>query len=260
MNDPHIEALIYRVEHGPTVDYDKAEPLEYASSIFNVRIENGQARFELKEHFATEEAARDAVEPFIRAWEVVAGLDQGPNRFALVFDTSEVIDRDPPPGVNIYATVGRMTFTALPVTVHLGYGHYPEPAPHLTVSSDVEKMYSRYTLYRQGSDRLGTVAAFCLGVLEESIGTTHKRRQKAADKYCISPRVLNKLGSLTATKGGTEARKAAAAHEEFTAHEKAWLEATIKAIIRRAAVVACNSSQELPQITLADLPPLSPPS
>ena len=26
MNDPHVVALIYRVEHGNSVDYDKADP------------------------------------------------------------------------------------------------------------------------------------------------------------------------------------------------------------------------------------------
>ena len=36
MNDPHVSALVYRVKHDETVNYDKANPLEYETAIFKV--------------------------------------------------------------------------------------------------------------------------------------------------------------------------------------------------------------------------------
>ena len=260
MNDPHVEALIYRVEHGPGVDYDKAEALEYETPSFNIRVDSGKARFELKDHYDTEEAAREAVEPFIRAWEVAVGLDQGPDKFALVFDTSEVVDRNPPPGVNIHATVGRMVITAFDADVHLSHHNYPEPPEGLAVNHNVISMNNRYLGYRRGKEPLAAMAHFCLTVLQASIGTTRKRRRITAERYKISQPVLSKLGELTTNKGGLEARKAGGADEEFTVQERQWIEATIKAIIRRAAEVAHGPGHKLQQITFAGLPPLKPPA
>jgi hypothetical protein len=58
MNDPHVSALLYRVKHSETINYDKAEPLEYETATFRVSIQNNEARFEMKNHFPTAEGAR----------------------------------------------------------------------------------------------------------------------------------------------------------------------------------------------------------
>ena len=52
MNDPHVPALVYRVKHDETVNYDKATPLEYETAIFKVSVKSCEAHFEMKEHFA----------------------------------------------------------------------------------------------------------------------------------------------------------------------------------------------------------------
>ena len=50
MNDPHVDALIFRVEHGPSVAYsDDAPPITWDEAGFRVVLEGGTARFELKE-------------------------------------------------------------------------------------------------------------------------------------------------------------------------------------------------------------------
>ena len=53
MNDPHVEALIYRVEHRENVNYERATPLEHDGEHCRVRIEDCRARFEMKDHYAT---------------------------------------------------------------------------------------------------------------------------------------------------------------------------------------------------------------
>jgi len=80
MNDPHVSALVYRVKHDETVNYDKAIPLEYETAIFKVSVKSCEARFDMKEHFPTVEQAREVVEPFIRQWEFAAALDRDPRR------------------------------------------------------------------------------------------------------------------------------------------------------------------------------------
>ena len=54
-----------------------------------------------------------------------------------------------------------------------------------------------------------------------------------------------------------DARKGKAAHAEFTALKRTWLEEAMKVLIRRAAELAGAPSISHPQITMSDLPPLA---
>ena len=74
MNDPYVVSLIYRVEHGDTVNYEKTEPLHLENSEFCLTVENKQAKFDLKNYFATESEAREAMNAHVRAWKFDACL------------------------------------------------------------------------------------------------------------------------------------------------------------------------------------------
>ena len=65
MNDPHVQALIYVVEHDRSVDYADASPVEVHRCDFTVMVEEGHARITLNRHFASVQEARDTVQPFI---------------------------------------------------------------------------------------------------------------------------------------------------------------------------------------------------
>lgn len=52
MNDPHVVALVYRINHSESVNYNNAKTLEYGTAEFKVRVANREARFEMKEHYA----------------------------------------------------------------------------------------------------------------------------------------------------------------------------------------------------------------
>ena len=39
MNDPHVVALFYEVEHDSAVDYSAAEPVDHEDHEFRLRIE-----------------------------------------------------------------------------------------------------------------------------------------------------------------------------------------------------------------------------
>ena len=256
MNDPHVEALIYRVEHGPTVNYERAEPLELVEQHFTVRIAANTATFTMKTHFTNAGDALAVIAPFVHAWELRVGLERGPDEFRLVYDRPEIIDRNPSPGSirgnGVLAASKAAVLAGGVLTTHPA--SYPQPPMALSINPDVEVMYFRYMLYRQGRDLLGNMANFCLNVLEWS--AKGHQRSAASKDYHVHLDVLNKLGALTAEKGGREARKAKGIGKDFTSQEQHWIDATIKAIIRRAAKVAYDPRQPLNQITLADLPDL----
>ena len=46
MNDPHVEALIYVVEHDKSSDYSLAKAIEIEHTTFHLKLEDSEARFE----------------------------------------------------------------------------------------------------------------------------------------------------------------------------------------------------------------------
>ena len=45
MNDPHVVALLYRVEHDEAVDYSNAKPHVSDEPAFRLEVKDNQARF-----------------------------------------------------------------------------------------------------------------------------------------------------------------------------------------------------------------------
>lgn len=257
MNDPHVVALIYRVEHGNSVDYREAKSLIHDEPAFRLEVKDNQARFELKDHYATEEDARKTIKEYVRTWEFDACLEHGPDSFRLQFDSAEIVDRNPPaptPGTkDIAVTIrgGIGTWSVALTKVALSY-----PAPSSGVNfrdPNVQTMHQRYMGYRQGYEPLASMAYFCLSILEHSMGAKKKGRRAAAHEYKIDFSVLDRIGKLSSEKGGSDARKADGVDDDFTSQEIAFLRQAIKKMIRRAAEKAHSPDKEFPQISLSDL-------
>ena len=263
MNDPHVTALRYRVRHKESVDYGKAGPLAFEEDGFSVEVKDDRARFDLKQHYATEQEAREAVEPFIRDWEFDASLSGGPGCFRLEFDMPEIIDRRPTPGaIAVNASPARFHFEARPASVTAYRPAYPSPPPRIDSGHpDVQTLYERYKGFRDGNEPLTSFAYFCLTVVEQSVGpmTSRKRsrsggrrRIAAASYYCIDVDVLQQIGKLSSTKGGTGARKREGVDTPLTDDERRFLQrATVRLIRRIAEHHAANGN--LPTISVKDV-------
>ena len=255
---PCVKALYYIVEHDPSIDYSRAEPLCRQEPSFDVSVEEEKVCFTMKQHHATEAEALDAVSAYIAAWEFEAGLKHGPNKFRLRLEYADIENRNPTTGkiylrprpVRFHVTVGE-------VQVTVGKPNYPSPpTTAVTLSPDVRSMYDRYLDYREDREPLPSMAYFCLTVLEMPWRSCRGARKKAAKHYRIDKTVLDQLGKLSSTKGGVGARKEEGVHLEFTPEERCFLEEAVKAIIRRAAEVAHDPNSRLQHITMSDLPPI----
>jgi hypothetical protein len=255
MNDPHVCALIYRVRHDETVNYDNARPLEHETARFKVSIKGCEARFEMREHFSTAEQAREVVGPFIRQWEFAAALDRDPGGFELVFLKAVVEDRIPSPGVFVVEG-GAYMLTGESVSFVVDRGSYPEPPTGVAIDADVEAMALRYSQYREGKETLAAMAFFCLTVLEGATAADKNRRRVIPGKFGIEFAVADTLARLSSVKGGSEARKDEGRSRDFTANERNWIEHATKRMIRRAAEVAHDPAAAASQITMDDLPKL----
>ncbi len=264
MNAPHVDALVFRIEHGPAVAYsDDAPSIDHEEPGFRVTLKDGTVRFALKEHHATEEEALEAVLPYIRGWELDASLHACPGDFRLRLDRAEVIDRQRPQSkqrtLNVSASRIAVRWTTGNVKVTLTRPAYPSPPAGVTLRADdpdVETMYDRLSRYYAGHEPLPSMVYFCLTMLEyRSPGRGRQQRHGAAVHHHISKRVLTEIAKLASNGGGVgSARKASATSTELSQPESRFLEAAVKMIIRRAAEVAQDPDAALPTITLADLP------
>lgn len=267
MNDPHVKAIHYYIQHDDSVDYSDVEPLVHDDSRFRIRAEKRNVILEPKCHYATEEVARSAAEEFVRRWEFEAALRTQSGAFRLVFERVRIIDRNPPPlppGVvhadPVYVTV----MTSVPrVTVTKKLAAFPASPADPAIDPDARdpsSMLARFDRYRLGREPLASVAYFCLSMLEDSAPQVaqgkRKKRKAAANHYQIDMCVLNSVGELSSEKGGDEARKAQGRGDPFTTEERSFLEAAVTAFIRRAAEMADDPNRQLHVIGMANLPKL----
>ena len=265
MNDPHVKALHYRVTVGEDIDYDNAPSVSESTDEFGLSIDGDIAIFKMKKHYPTADEARAVVDEYLRAWEILIGLEHDPDDLCFVFDRPDVIDRSPHETekniMNSQAHVAASTATSN-VHLHVSRDRYPPFPQNFIASLDAETMYLRYRAYRQNREKLTSMAYMCFTVLTASAGGQgkakgNKKLEKAADQYNISSKVLNKLSRLSTERGdATEARKYPknGTFTPLSPKEKEWIVSVIKALIRRVGEYECarSTGAELKQITMGD--------
>ena len=176
MNDPHVDALIYVVEHDESSNYSLAKTVEIEHTSFRLRLEENEACFELKEHYPTWHEAQQVIQPFIKQWELIASLKSGPGAFTLKFKRPEMIDRRPTPGmISVSADPVFFNFTVSrpTVTVSRQYPHPPSERRMNIDHPDVQTMLNRYIGYRQGREPLPSHGLFLLRGIRQ---TARQRR------------------------------------------------------------------------------------
>lgn len=198
MNDPHVVALIYKVQTGRSIDYDKALALDVRRDDLDIKVCDGEVRISFTDtHHSTADEARKAIGGFIEAWEIVTGLTRGPGEFDLKFHDAEIIDRAPSPG-QIRRTGGAKGSCGGPSHFHFSVDAYPPPPPDFKVSDELALMYRQYERYRLGRATLAAVAYFCFTCIR-SLG---KESGGPAKHFQISQKVLDAVRILSSRKGG----------------------------------------------------------
>ena len=265
MNDPHVNAIHYLIEHDDSVDCREVAPLVFEDDLFRVKATKVEVVFEPKNHYATKEEARNAVEGLVRRWEFKAALRSRSSAFRLMHAGADVIDRNPPPPQPGVVNLGPVTtgagapkMRAKLTKVAANYPGHPQGPANDPDDPDASFMLYPLDLYRQEREPLAGVANICLTVLEysalQAIGGKGSKRKAAANHYKIALTVLNKVAVLSAKKGGPVARKAEGRGDPLAQGESRFLEAAVAAFVRRAAEKAADPNGNLPHITMADLP------
>ena len=239
------------------VSYEGANQLSFESGALSLILDDAVLAIQPKSHYASVEDARADIDPFLRSWEIDAALRFGRSELRFRYDDAEIIDRNPPPpgaSQTLKVSAAGSVSVVGNLTVMVNRVEYPSPPVLFLATPDVETLWHRFEGYRVGNEPLLSMAYFCLTLVEAKAGG----RVEAAEALGISQGVLSKLGELTSTRGDEgSARKfhRAIPLEPLAGAEQQWVKAAVKTIIGRTGEIAAGG--ELPDITMADLPPLN---
>jgi hypothetical protein len=263
MNDPHVESLTYNIIAGEGIEFDNPEPLEHKWNSFFFKLENGIMTVTPKDHFSTKEEARAAVEPYLDAWEFEHALRNGRRNVTFKYTDAKIIDLKPPaPGDTLFVYTGNIVLVSeVHADVIALWNKYPDPPTVFTsVPPDAESLWNRFERYLNNREPLHGMAYFFVTVLEaasaERPPRQSKKRLEASKKYRIEYEVIDTLGESSSTRGDTNTGRKFGS-TPLRAIEEVWMEAVVRAIIRRVAERRLTSdAASLPWIKMQDLPPL----
>ncbi|MEW6681615.1 MAG: hypothetical protein AB1451_01635 [Nitrospirota bacterium] len=261
MRDPHVERLHYTIESQEGVAYENPPPLSQSHAFGEFRLQDGRLTVTLRDHFADELAAREAVDPVLRDWAIGTDLRLGIGTIRFTFDKADVVDRNPPPPGTVYRFVsGVATLTAGSATLK-GVGRavhskYPDLLTSFQATPEVMKWHKRWTNLQKGREPLSTFAYALLSHLEARTGEKRRVREKAAEMFKIDLAVLDKLGNLSGESRGDLVTgrkfKAGTPMKPLDPSEEIWLKETVRRVIFRLGEHAVGGP--LTPITLGDLP------
>ena len=261
MAEKRVTTLHYWVTHGDQLEYTGASRLETELDHFSVALENGKVTITMKGCHPSTEEARAVVDPLLERWEFKADREHGPEALRFHFCHAEYESQYPDsPGtvrLKLHVCAGVPTVS---VRIKLRYTRYPDPPEaNIALSDAVRRMHRRYMGYRRKHEPLGSLAYYCLTELEKMADEPKYKRRKVARQLRIDPDVLYRIGELSSTKGGRDARKAEGLLQPLTPEEERFLESVVPTIIQRIAEVAADPEQSHRMIALADyFDPVSP--
>ena len=252
MPDLHVEWLEYELTSN--CEFSDPPPLDWDTPLFAATLDRGILRLNLKDHFATEDAARLVVEPFLKDWEFHIALRFGQRGIGFAFKNSRTVDRDPPqPGVAMIIGAGASVLCAASITAvgTVTLKSYPPPPSNFRATPDVIDLWTQFEQYQKQREQLAKMCYACLSLLEDA----HGGRRAVSKALSVDFEVLDRLGELSTNRGKrSNARKVTRDLRPMTGKESRWLEAIIPELILRTGQIAAGYSPAW--LTMKQLPPL----
>jgi hypothetical protein len=110
MRDPHVVSLTYRLVLSERTSFvENVKPIEDDNDAFSMRLDDGVVTFEMHEHHASEASARQAVEHYLRTWEIDHALRMGSSEIRFEFERAQVVDHQSPEQLSRLGQRARMS-------------------------------------------------------------------------------------------------------------------------------------------------------
>jgi hypothetical protein len=227
--------LIYRLGPGPE-DFVDTEPLTFENSIGRFRLDGGTMVLELSSNEREGKDVLEAIECFLRSWEMEAALRHGHKVITFESDSEDL---------------GRAAQEEREADgedrLVISWTRYPD-APVIRVTNEMIEAWERYTHARIGiREPLQSAAYYCLTVIERSAGG----RREAARQYRIDVRVLGRLGKLTTMRGSDMPRKYTPGSREMSSADRRWIDRAIRLCFLQLGSVNAGATPD--RLTLEDV-------
>jgi hypothetical protein len=231
--------------------FDNPPPLHWQTPAFEANLSNALLRAEMRVHLTTVEQARAAVEPLLQTWEIDIALTRGQREMTFAFKQAHLVDRNPPPpGSTVTATATAAGRASVSATGQGIRKTYPVVPTNFRAVPDVVSLWTRFEGFKNGREPLASMAYFCFTLLKSNGNIDVISKALAVDTA-----VLKKLSELSTNRGDVStARKMTRQLTPFTSAETQWLDAGIRALIRRVGEIASNHSPL--RLTMKQLPQL----
>lgn len=249
MKEPKVDFLSYRVRFAPGIKIESPESLAFDTPQFHGTLDQTRLQLDPKARFVSERAARDAIEPLLRAWEIQISLLAGAPVFTFEFGSIRFIDEANPTESGYFLDHGQIELGLNAFEIYR-LKKFPPPPTDFASTPDIETLWLRYRMYKLRQEPLQSMAYFCFTVL-----TARRGLVAAARHFHVEKRVLRKLSEISTTTGdNATARKRTTQLRPPTAGERQWLEAIVPALIKQMGQVAAGAAP--PPLQMNSLPKL----
>jgi hypothetical protein len=252
MAEYRVTALHYRFVSETDLDsFATAAPWSGSRGTFSCALSDGVLTAIPAVEFRDRDAAKRALEPHLRAWEQGAFLSPSAYRIRFEYDHSDVEEVDPQPGsLTLFPEMIGAGVQAFAPTITRGNAEHPSVDPFYVRSPLTDQLVERLRRTRDGGETWPAFAYFVLTRIKAEFGG----EKGAIAALAVSRNVLGGIGTICAKGDPDIGRKAGRTPETITSSERAWLEAVVVRLIHRVGENAAGGT--LPQITMADFPPL----
>ena len=234
-----VIGLCYRVDSigvNPT-EYDNAKDLEpFSNEIGTFSIQNQELKVKFERPYADEQSALQAVNSFLKKWEIHQDLTQGYGTIRFRFPCP-ILDQSA--DIMVLERIG----VADHFEIRLVAERYPSPPPSgFDVGQTAKVAYDRWSLIHEGKEPLMS-AAYCIITLLEYAATWQEdepdkltnrvRRKAAADMFKISFRLLNEIAQLATNLGDDSTRRkfGTSSASQNSSRNEEWLDRAITKVV-----------------------------
>jgi hypothetical protein len=254
-----VKALRFHAGGDDHTTYEVAGSREFDTLYGRFHLEQDALTVWPVQDFDDVEAAVEQLAPFLRSWEIGAGLEFGPDSLRFTYEAADLEQIGTESGMGGSGSVSVELQSGLVVgdaaAGHLTRHHYPSPPAQgeFAMSEHLGLAYHRWRSYVRKQEPLPSMAYFICTIFEELAGS----RKEAAKTFGIDYKVLDTVARLSSNSGGASSLRKFAAGKppvEMPDAERAWLEEALKRLIRRLGEYA--AAAPLVRIAMVDFPTL----
>jgi hypothetical protein len=256
MKNARVERLNYEFRSlEDRHDFSQAAAWEGDLGDFRCRLDKGTLEARPRAHYADVDAARQALERHLRAWELWSELNNI-IRVEFWYKSAQVVDRQSTPdsvSVAAHAEAAEAVMVANDATVKLGHGEYPPPLSVALVTSPlVEELLGWVRDLREGRQRMLVLTYLFFTRLKYE----YNDEVHAAAALNVSRTVLVTLRKLAAKNDPSERRKVEGPIQRLTEAERGWITAALPRLTQQVAEIEAGSSAPKLNMGPPDLPRL----